>query len=121
MASSLASRPASSLAFLSASSLASRSASSLAFLSASSSATAVLCRKCQIFQPTVMESPVLPIMEGAMISASLATCLACWAGSIGGKAEGSAVEVDPVLWVCEGYTFSARERTKIVSLPAEMV
>lgn len=64
---------------------------------------------------------MLPIMEGAMISANLATCLACWAGSTGGKAVGSAAKVDLVLWVGEGLTFSARGRTKVVSLPAEMV
>ena len=62
-----------------------------------------------------------PTIEGARISASLATCLACWAGSAGGKAVGIAADVDPVLWVEEGLTTAASGRTKIVSLPAETV
>ena len=44
-----------------------------------------------------------------MISASLATCLVCWAGSTDGKAVGMAADVDLVLWVEEGLLTVANE------------
>lgn len=85
------------------------------------SASAVLCRKCQIVQPIVMESPVVPTIEGAMISANFSVKPDVLGGIDWPQIVGNAAEVCPVLWVREVLATAARGRTMIVSLPAETV
>ena len=84
-------------------------------------ASARCLRKFQIAYAAVMAAPPPPIIEGAMILRSVATCLACRAGSAGIKAVGTAKQVGPVLWVEKGLPSSASGRITIVSFSAKMV